>query len=676
MSDDFLGHAIENGRVRFFSVSAVEKGDPQSNGCPRRYAFRYVFGFKEDESEKNKEAKQFGIAGHARLAEYLKTGIPALEACELRGKHLIPAPGPDLWIEQKFHRVDGATITSSLYAAGVPFTGFIDVGMRGRPVLGMPEFEPTDPPGTVEVNDWKFKGTDLDRNKNPTYKHRDELVHTIQMAGYGCVVGNTQPDVEHIRLSHTYFFKKPSANPRKVTKLHVIDDCRRTWEYVESVCRSLVHVAAETDIEKVPGNVRACDAYGGCPYREAKLDENGRVVRPACSTYQKNSLDVLFGKVSKDFNMPILSQVMQPQTAQQPQQSMQAQLAAEEAQQRQLQAQVQQQVAPQQAMTFVDAWNVIVKAGRGTPALGGNAAQAYAQACGQQLQPGAGYAGTGAFGRLQMLEPAHVLQLAGELIAEAQGQQPPAQQLPPMQAAPQMPTTQTFAGALPPDAPPSMPQLAQAHTQAPPTAPQQAPLNQPIPQQQDVPLTAPPAEAAAPAKKRGRPAKQPEATVPTSTQEMQHAAVPVAQTAMQPQASTTTPTPQSSVQQVAPASTSTSRAPSPTITAAVFVDCHPNLPYTDLHSWIADINAKLSKMYCVNAEGKPTVQDIRSAPKNQDAFAFGAWKGALYDVVVNNPPPHGILYIDTRTSELAAVVADAMQTVCDRAGVLYVRGVR
>jgi hypothetical protein len=47
----------------------------------------------------------------------------------------------------------------------------------------------------------------------------------------------------------------------------------------------------------------------------------------------------------------------------------------------------------------------------------------------------------------------------------------------------------------------------------------------------------------------------------------------------------------------------------------------------------------------------------------------------LREVVLADPPPPGVYVLDTRGSELAEIVADALQTVCDRAGALYVRGV-
>ena len=48
----FLGRAVQNGNVRFLSVSAIEKFDPSRyGGCERRWAFQCVFGKKEPQTQ-------------------------------------------------------------------------------------------------------------------------------------------------------------------------------------------------------------------------------------------------------------------------------------------------------------------------------------------------------------------------------------------------------------------------------------------------------------------------------------------------------------------------------------------------------------------------------------------------------------------------------------------------
>jgi hypothetical protein len=111
--------------------------------------------------------------------------------------------------------------------------------------------------------------------------------------------------------------------------------------------------------------------------------------------------------------------------------------------------------------------------------------------------------------------------------------------------------------------------------------------------------------------------------------------------------------------------------------SAVFVDCIPlGRDFKTLSGYVDALNTELARRYCVGQDGKPSVQDIRCAPKHVEVLAFGAWKGALAEVVKAQPPEPGCYYLDTRGNELAEVVADAMRTVCSRSGALYVRGVR
>lgn len=673
MADDreFLGHAVENGVLRFLSVSATEKADPLSDGCYKRWANRYVFGFKEDESEQSAEAKEKGIGLHARIAEYEKTGKMVLDPLEQKGLHFIPTPGPDLWVEQPFHRVEGTKISSSLYAAGVPFIGYIDLG-HGRLTNKGGEEGPDyrDPVGTYEVIDWKRKGNAKDRNGGLTYKQAFQLVRTVQMAGYGRVVANTQPSASYVRLSHGYFFEK-GEQPKKVTKLHVIDDALETWNRVESVARSLKDIARETDINKVPGNLLACDTYGGCPYREARKDLNGGIIRPACSSYTQHKLDVLYGGVTKDWNkpMPLMSQV----------------LANEENAARAQQTQIQNQTVQP---GLLETYTKIAQYGRGTPALAGNAAQEYARAGGQSIAPGTTFQGSGQLGQIVLSEVAHIYQLAGELA----GQQPTAPTPPPPQAyQPGMMTTQQAIaqmplaaqpsnnanfGALPPDAPASMPQLAMQHT-APvspvPTAPSaaqsfQAGQNATA---SDVPLTAPPAEGEQ-KKGRGRPEKNDSTPAQTQPGPTSNVATP---TAAQPPLST--PTVGSAPQVSAPAQGSLS-TPHPALPPDACILINARFVGKDTKSlapYVDYINRELAKKYNVTADGRPGVLDVRCAVKDS-VLAFGGWKGAVHQAVQADPPQDDLYHLDTHLDDLNEVVADALRIVAANKGWTYVRGVR
>lgn len=107
----------------------------------------------------------------------------------------------------------------------------------------------------------------------------------------------------------------------------------------------------------------------------------------------------------------------------------------------------------------------------------------------------------------------------------------------------------------------------------------------------------------------------------------------------------------------------------------IFIDCIPSVPFKTLREYIDRLNANLAQRYCVDAQGRPTVQDIRCAPKDS-VLAFGGWKGALAECVRSMPPAPAAYYLDTRDSEIAQVVADALASLCESSGALCVRGVR
>lgn len=725
--NQYLGHTIINGELRYASVSGVKLFDPRTKGgCPRRWWHRYVRGVREPDSPYVLEAKEAGIALDRELKHYLRTGEKALSPLAIKGLHILEKPGPDIGLDVAINTVeyyrDGApyihvvgnppnekypsdvqiVVRSALTAAGVPFVGELDiVHRRGHYRDDDGEFHP-DPPGTVEVADLKRKSNEKDKDGNSNFLLPSDLVRDIQMAGYGEWVARVCPDASHVRLSHLYFPAKPAkALPTKVTRLHVLDDCRRTWEYVDTLVRDMKQVARETDIEKVPGNVASCDVYSGCPHRET------------CSAYRRNSLDGLFNKIADDHvkeqqmgiiaNNPGLMQqgTVAPQAAP----NMQQQLAAEEQQMRAQVAQQQAQMpmATQQGATAAGADLLTVcyrlsQYGYGFPKLVGAAAQAYAAASGQNVAPGFEFQGVMAnagaqrsLHTLPLSEVAHIYQLESELAAEraksmpampqapvaqpqqvgviVQGQAYQTAPIPPAFAPQPVPAPQTGVSAgvgaghlaqapmsfLAPGTPESMPQLA-AQTAAP-----QAPA-------------APPEEKAT--KKRGRPAKNDTGTAP-------EAVAPPPSSATQT-AAAQAPTPPSTATQVTPAAAPTYREtasmPQCAETEAGWGSVLINARFSSkatksLAGYVDYVNTELAKRYSVTSDGKPGIQDVRCVPKDSP-LAFGGWKGAVREVVKADPPPQGDYHLDTFMDDLNEAVADALRIVAEQRGWIYVRGVR
>ena len=606
-----MSHAVVGGVPQFLSVSALERFDPRSGGCPRKWWYRYVAGLKEPDSA----SKSSGTALHAEIAAYLRTGVPALSSLAMSGLHLIPEPGPDLLVEQSI----GGVAAPILTANRIPLVGFIDCAHdRGTNKGGEDVADTRDAPGTVEVIDWKWK---RDGSRAEYYIHPLELVKSIQMSGYGEFVRRAFPHVTHVRLSHCYF-PATRGRPRKVTRLHVVDDCARSWEYVEGLARSLRHVAAETSADRVDANTNACGAYGGCPYRGNP-----------CTAGQQHTMAGLFGETAaKDLQVGLLQNL--PPVLQQPAQlpqvtvDVRAQLAAEEAAQRAQQAAIQ---APA-GLSFADAWRAIEAAGRGTPALAGAAAVQRAALSGVALQSGAALAGTGELGALMIQDPAHVIQLGQELqvrVAPA-----PVGVITPSQvqsvAPPATVPAQPAFSILAPDAPASNPAMAAKPLEAPaPVAAVASATMGPLLAMPGVP------PAAEPAKRRRKSSKVVGAS----------AAAP-------------SPTPATS--QGAPAAED----------LEVFIDCIPNGEFESLHPYVDALLDVLSDRY--NPGG---LRDVRCAPKDSP-LGFGGWRGAVRAIVIEKPPVPGSYYLDTHGNEVTAEVADALRVVCERTGGLYVRGIR
>ncbi len=674
---DYLGKTVVGGVLKFASVSSVKLFDRKTKaGCPRKWHKRYVQGIREEETENMRKAKDAGIALDKEMKHYLLTGEKNLSPLALSGLHIVDLPGPGLSVDIKINTVEyfqngqpfaplpelpngeqakypkdvQVVIRSALSAGGIPFVGELDIAQSRGYYRDNDGEHQQDPPNTIEVSDLKFKSVAKDRDGNSTLMRETDLVRDIQMAGYGEWVARVRPSTERVRLSHLYFPKR-GGSPTKVTRLHVIDDARRTWEYVDNVVRSMVDVAKETDWERVPGADRAtsCDAYGGCSFRET------------CSAYQQTSLDNLYSKIAADHlqekTMGLIA-TTQPQLLNQANTHspppMQQQLAQEEAAMRAQVAQQQTQM-PFNAVDFLNMCHRLGNYGVGFPALAGNAAQAYAVAGGQSVAPGFSFHGIPApagapqsVHNLMLHEVANVYQLEKECAARFGQPAAPQQfltppQAPPPQTAANTPPYNGVPNFLPPGAPESMPQLA---------SPQAAP-----------PVTAEAPAAAGP--KRGRPKK---------SQDVAPEQIAVTQGAP----------PSPSASQVTPAASSAFVPPPPAPPCAeteagwgsVLVNARFASKATkSLASYVDYINAELSKRYSVLADGSPGIQDVRCVPKDSP-LAFGGWKGAVREIVKADPPPQGDYHLDTFMDELNEVVADALRVVSEQCGWIYVRGTR
>jgi hypothetical protein len=257
-----------DGTPRYFSPSGLTKGDPEGEaGCPRAWYYNYVLKIKKPQTK----AQADGVEMHSQIENYLMTGKKDLGSLALSGAHYIPPPGPGLQVELDIGSGDLAT--APVRARGIPLVGFVDL-LNERGINYADEGAIHDPPGTIEVLDWKSTSS------TKYIKSPQEMASTIQMTAYGKWVITTYPGVEWVRLSHAYFITKGKHAARKVSLRVHRDQVETQWNRIDKLAGLLIDVSKETNVDKVEANGNACDAYLGCYYASR------------CSYNNHNSLDL------------------------------------------------------------------------------------------------------------------------------------------------------------------------------------------------------------------------------------------------------------------------------------------------------------------------------------------------------------------------------------------------
>jgi hypothetical protein len=422
----FLGKTVVDGKVQFWSVSSLEKGDTSREGCLRKWHFRYVIGIKEPEKPWLKAGDVF----HKEAEDYLRTGNRA--ACSpllLSGLHLMPTPGPDLLLEYPLplERIGGSVVTidgkprivggklvGKFNIVGIPVTGKIDcVESRGTYLNEEGELC-DDAPNTIGVNDWKTGSDDR------YHKTKHQLPESLQMIGYGAFVGGAA-NADFVRLTHVFFNKK-KREARRSTIAVPREQIEERFTRLDRVARALVQVACESDPLKVDANTNVCSAYGGCPYRGE------------CPASRDKTLIDMFGpgagrdRKELTMSLDLIARLQQQSAAASPPSAL-ATLTAP--------------AAPAVPPGFAEAIRTLNSLPSGRPALAGAAAEAYAAMINQTWKTGQGYAGTGELGKYTSDSVEQIIAIAAEVAKSAP-------------AAPAAPAP------LPPDAPVSDPAKAAA----------------------------------------------------------------------------------------------------------------------------------------------------------------------------------------------------------------------
>ncbi len=556
-------------------------------------------------------ASQFvGTQAHAELAQFAKTGIDVLGPVARRAKPMVPRV-PGLLIE---HPIATSLDTAPVRLDGIPLVGYVDLAHDSRENRGGSDIEDTlDPEGTVEVIDYKTASSDR------YYKSGDELRRSVQMVTYGeffRLFG-----AKWLRLSHVYIrtdAPKPAAKRTILVPAQEVADRFGSFVPAARLLRQAARAATADDVEP---NLSACSAFGGCQHRSY------------CTAAAKNSLSRLFGDDPSAHTsilggpVSLLSSLL-PQT-----------LAAA--------------APPPYPAGFAEACAALDAASYGWPALGGAAATAKAAVRGVTISAGSGLAGSGQLAGKMITDPLEVVAIGDELRANGFGP-----------AADEASTARIAARATPPApaAAPPAPVVAEVTPPAPVVAEVTPPTGVGVavslPSTGAMPALLPP-DAPAPTPPSAQPAAPAAASAP----------VTVPPPAAEPPKKERKPrTPK-----IAPA---TAGAPIDTASPSigdgleVYVDCAPSHGAPSLWPLVDEWVKALLDAANHGQPPERRIADIRSA-SGEHPFAFGKWKGILA-AHVKEQTISGAFVIDTRGSELAEVVAEALRSRAD----LYVRGWR
>lgn len=246
---------VSQGLINYVSASSINTYDPdQEGGCPRRYFFKYVLGFKEPFTLANR----IGVDTHDQIEQYIKTGKNVLGHLALQARHFIPV-GNTLAI------AEAAIQPGELDISGVPAKGYIDLldpfDQNGKQYIdSIGEFS-KDPDRTVEIHDWKTTS-----NIKSWSKSGAQLLKTNQMPLYATWAARKY-DASHVRLSHVYMQTKGRAEPRKSTILITREKTEKLFTRLEGKVSVMKDIAKEVDVNLIPKNTNSCFSFGKeCPH--------------------------------------------------------------------------------------------------------------------------------------------------------------------------------------------------------------------------------------------------------------------------------------------------------------------------------------------------------------------------------------------------------------------------
>lgn len=209
--------------------------------CERKWFFKSIMGLPTPENP----AAALGKEVHDSIERYLLGQIDATElhplARRVYERRHMPDPAYHTGTYTVEQAIDGMTIE------GMPVEGYIDL---------------------LEANlitDWKTRGDPVRYSKT-----EDQLYDDVQLAIYAQYALNRSPSADSIRVQHVNIGTKP-PNAVTVSGPVVLDrpTIARTFETkIKPAVRRMREVALLPSPMRVTGNVRACNAFGGCPFRD------------------------------------------------------------------------------------------------------------------------------------------------------------------------------------------------------------------------------------------------------------------------------------------------------------------------------------------------------------------------------------------------------------------------
>ncbi len=316
----FLGYSVQKGQIRYLSAKALLQFDDRHSGCPRKWAFPYVFGKKLPRIEAFDEGVSL-----AEIAEtYLTTGKMVLTPVLQPAKKFFPEPGPDILCEEPIGSSIEAAVSlrdrilrspnapnraaaeaelarlAGLVTRGIPVDGAADWIHRRGTYKDKEGVLRTEAPGLVVISNGDLKSiSQINTHITPSFTKQGwaqtdiEVCEDPQMVAYAKAYLGKFAEATHVRSEKVYAQKKPHAADIRggLSSRQQVDD--RWGELEERVVDELVQTAGAQKIEDVRPAMKSCDSYThlvGCGFLGCGVDclpgkvkkEEGEVPCPNC----------------------------------------------------------------------------------------------------------------------------------------------------------------------------------------------------------------------------------------------------------------------------------------------------------------------------------------------------------------------------------------------------------